>query len=114
VDEKHGAWGAARTVPGTGALNAGGMAALSSVACPAAGACYAGGYYTDGHGVRRGFVAAQARGTWGKALEIAKGEVGPVSCFSPVSCGALVETAPIGSFGMNYYVDVMTTRTVKR
>jgi hypothetical protein len=112
VDERNGAWGAPRTV--AGALNAGGMAAVSSVACRAAGACYAGGYYTDGHSVRRGFVAAQARGTWGKALEIAKGAVGPISCFSPVSCGALVEVAPFGTFGIDYYADVMNTsvRTV--
>lgn len=110
VEEKHGVWSVPRAVPGTGVLNAGGSAALSSVDCTAAGACRAGGFYTDGHGAKRGFVVTRAGGTWGKAQEIAKGPVGAISCFSAASCGALVAGAADvpGS-----YLDVMNTRTVR-
>ena len=45
--ERNGVWGRAVEVPGLGALNKAGIAAVSSVSCAAAGNCVAGGYYTD-------------------------------------------------------------------
>ena len=42
-----GAWGSAEEVPGTGILNAGGMAIAGPVSCASAGNCGAGGQYFD-------------------------------------------------------------------
>jgi len=39
-----GSWGKAVEVPGLAALNTGGDAAVTSVSCPSAGDCAAGGY----------------------------------------------------------------------
>jgi hypothetical protein len=60
VTERNGAWRHAIEVPGSGTLNAGGNAAVSSVRCPSAGRCVAGGSYTDGSGHRQAFVVSQA------------------------------------------------------
>jgi len=68
--EVHGRWGKAIEVPGTGALNKGGAAGLASVSCAAAGSCAAGGSYADGSGNDQAFVAAEAHGRWGKAIEV--------------------------------------------
>ena len=54
VSETNGSWGDAVEVPGTAALNSGGNASVDSVSCAAAGACAAGGLYTDGSGNRPG------------------------------------------------------------
>ena len=69
ADERNGVWGKAITVPGLGALNKGGNAEVSSVSCPPAGSCAAGGYYTDG-GHSQGFVAVRRNGRWGKAIKV--------------------------------------------
>ena len=45
--ERDGRWGTAIEVPGLGALNEGGNAAVSSVSCASAGNCTAGGDYQD-------------------------------------------------------------------
>src|SRR5947209_5608217 len=63
-------WGKAITVPGSVALNSGGHAEVSTVSCPAAGDCAAGGYYYDGSGAARVFVASEAHGVWGNAVEV--------------------------------------------
>ena len=57
VREQNGVWGPAAGVPGLGALNKAGDAAVSSVSC-APGSCEAGGYYVDRSRPRRfeGFV----------------------------------------------------------
>jgi hypothetical protein len=57
ASERHGTWRAATEVPGTGALNKGGSAAISSVSCVSAGRCAA-------NGVLRGWQleAASVRG----------------------------------------------------
>jgi len=47
VNQVNGAWGAAKEVPGTAALNQGGDAGISSLSCATAGKCSAGGSYTD-------------------------------------------------------------------
>ncbi len=56
VVERHGGWGGQTGVPGLKALNKGGYAAVTTVSCPPAGRCVAGGYYTDRHGHSEGFV----------------------------------------------------------
>ena len=46
--EKNGVWGKAITVPGTGALETGREASLTSISCGSPGNCAAGGYYRTG------------------------------------------------------------------
>src|SRR5229473_3527763 len=45
VSERNGSWGRAIEVPGSGALNVGGIAQVNSVSCASAGNCAAGGFY---------------------------------------------------------------------
>ncbi len=56
VSETNGRWGRAIEVPGLSALNAGGSAEVSSLACPSAGHCVAGGFFRGRSGHRQGFV----------------------------------------------------------
>lgn len=56
VVERHGRWGAQTGVPGLKALNKGGDAGVTTVTCPPAGRCAAGGYYLDRHGHYQAFV----------------------------------------------------------
>jgi len=97
VSEKSGTWGTAAEVPGTAALNRGGLAQLASVSCPSAGNCSAGGYYTDGSGHQQAFVVGEANGTWGTAIEVpgfsalnqsVLGGLTSVSCASAGNCSA--------------------------
>jgi hypothetical protein len=60
VRETNGTWGNAVEVPGSGALNAGGDARVTSVSCGSVGSCAVGGFYTDGSGHTQAFVASQA------------------------------------------------------
>jgi len=53
---RHGGWGGQTGVPGLRALNVGDDAAVSTVACPSAGRCVAGGYYLDRYGHFQAFV----------------------------------------------------------
>jgi hypothetical protein len=91
-------WGSAIEVPGTAALNAGGNAYVTSVSCPSAGECAAGGWYTDGSQGVHAFVVSEQGGVWGSAIEVpgmaalgpSSGEaiVWSVSCSSPGNCAA--------------------------
>ena len=96
---RNGRWGKAIAVPGLGALNKRGDAAVGSVSCGSAGRCVAGGIYDaqrDVHG--QGFVAAGRNGRWGMAIRVPglaalnKGggvtEVVMVSCASAGNCAA--------------------------
>jgi hypothetical protein len=65
-----GAWGIAVEVPGTGVLNAGGTAQISSVSCATAGNCSAGGFYTDSSGNFQAFVVNEVNGVWRTAKEV--------------------------------------------
>jgi hypothetical protein len=56
VAERHGSWGDQTGVPGLKALNNGEDAAVTTVTCPPAGRCVAGGYYLDRHGHYQAFV----------------------------------------------------------
>ncbi len=97
VSERNGAWGKAVEVPGTGTLNKGGDARVSSVSCASAGNCAAGGNYVDGSGHFQGFVVSQRNGAWGKAVEVpgtgtlnagGNAVVNSVSCPSAGNCAA--------------------------
>ncbi len=88
--EARGVWGTAQEVPGTAALNKGGLAEVTSVSCARAGNCSAGGFYRDASGHNQAFVAGEVRGVWGPAQEVpgtaALNKGGDARIFS-VSCG---------------------------
>jgi hypothetical protein len=91
VTETGGAWGTAVEAPGSDALNAGGLAQVSSVSCATVGNCSAGGYYTDASGLRQAFVADEASGAWGTAQEVPGSgalNAGGFAAINSVSCGA--------------------------
>ncbi len=97
VNEKQGRWRNALAAPGLAALNAGGNAQVTSLSCPSAGDCVAGGFYTDGHGHVQAFVASERNGGWLRAVQVpgtaalnAGGHavVNSVSCYAAGSCGA--------------------------
>ncbi len=64
VGQTDGTWGAAEEVPGTAALNTGGLAVINSVSCSSVGHCSAGGYYTasigGGFGNQEAFVVDES------------------------------------------------------
>jgi hypothetical protein len=68
--EKNGKWQAAQEVPGTAALNVGGIAALSSVSCPSPGNCGASGSYQDQADHTELFVISERNGRWAIATEM--------------------------------------------
>jgi len=109
VQERAGRWGSVRFVPGMGALEQGGDPEIagswiSSVACPSAGNCAAGGGYRDKNGNPHGFVAVERNGVWGKAIEVpglaALNKVGGDTQVWSVSCGSAGNCAAGG-----YYID---------
>ena len=97
VAARAGTWHAAIEVPGTGALNKGGDAAVNSVSCASAGNCAAVGGYKDGSGHRQALVARETNGTWHAAIEVpgtaalnkgGNAVVNSVSCASAGNCAA--------------------------
>ncbi len=101
ASEKNGRWGKAEEVPGTAASGVKGDASVSSVSCPSAGNCTAGGYYSivvDASVPVVAFVVSQKDGRWGKAKQVpglpgpsanqAQGAVNSVSCPSAGNCAA--------------------------
>jgi hypothetical protein len=70
-DEVNGVWGTPMAVPGLAALNTGQFDNISSISCPSAGNCGAGGSYTESDGAADSFVVTQTHGTWGQATEVA-------------------------------------------
>jgi hypothetical protein len=96
VTQTNGTWGTAEQVPGTAALNAGGVARVESVSCAAPGDCSAGGIY-EAHSSEQAFVVTQTDGTWGTAEEVPGtavpntgrwAQVSSVSCAAPGECSA--------------------------
>ena len=108
VGETNGTWRTAVEVPGTGALNRGGNAGITSVSCASAGNCSAGGFYTNSSAHLRAFVVGETNGTWGRAEEVpgtgainlGDAEITSVSCASPGNCsaGGLYPTPAIEAF----------------
>jgi hypothetical protein len=96
VSQNGGTWGSAEEVPGTAALNTGGVASLYSVSCASAGNCSAGGYYIGSHG-DQAFAVTETGGIWGNAEEVpgtaalntgGDARLDSVSCSSAGDCGA--------------------------
>ncbi len=67
--ERNGTWHQAFEVPGLSAPNANRYAQVTSVSCSSPGNCAAGGFYTDRHGHRQGFVVSQRNGVWHRLTE---------------------------------------------
>ena len=92
----NGAWRRAIEVPGSAAANAGGQAAITTVSCPSAGNCSAGGYYSDGLINNQALVVSEVSGTWrtARALPFPAGIglvyslISSLSCASPGNCSA--------------------------
>jgi hypothetical protein len=98
VTEKNGTWGKEKEVPGSGALNQGGSAAVNSVSCASAGNCSAGGFYMDSSQHLEAFTVDETSGTWGNAQEVpgsaalntgGSAQVTSVSCASAGNCSAI-------------------------
>jgi hypothetical protein len=97
ASETNGIWHRAIEVPGSGTLNKGGVAVVSSVSCTSAGNCAAGGFYTDGSVHAQALVASEKNGTWRTAIEVPRSgalnaggnaQVASVSCASAGNCVA--------------------------
>ena len=96
ASETGGTWHQAIEVPGTAALDQGNQARVTSVSCPAAGTCVAGGWYVDSTRHTQAFVAAETGGTWHQAIELPGtaaleggrpwAEVTTLSCPAPGDC----------------------------
>jgi Bacterial Ig-like domain (group 3) len=92
------AWGHAEQAPGIATLDHSGAGALEAVACPAKGACTAGGFYLDGATKKQqSFVIGEASGLWGAAQDVplvpqlntgGSADVLTVACLAPGECGA--------------------------
>jgi hypothetical protein len=92
-----GTWGKASEVPGTAALNAGGLAQITEMSCAATGNCSAGGEYVDGSSHRQVFVVSEVGGHWGMAMEVpgfaalnagGLAQISGMSCASAGNCSA--------------------------
>jgi hypothetical protein len=97
----NGVWGRAKEALNTGTLNKGGDASVTSISCPSAGNCTAGGYYTDGSGGQQVFAFNQVSGTWQEAREIpGTGTLNKrgVALLLSVSCHAAGNCATGGSY----------------
>ena len=97
VSQANGAWGRAKEVPGTAALNQAGNAQIASVSCATAGNCSAGGSYKNRPRRSQAFVVSQANGTWGTAEKVPGtaalnqggiATINSVSCATADNCGA--------------------------
>lgn len=99
ADEAGGVWGHAQEL--AGALNDGGVAAVTSISCVRPGYCAAGGIVgvavdSGENAVLGGFVASEAHGTW-TAFGVAQAAtVSSISCGSAGNCvaGGSAEFAP--------------------
>lgn len=97
AEETDGVWQDAEEVPGTAALNAGGGAGATSVACPTVGNCSAGGYFLDSTYHQQAFVVDEVKGIWQDAEEVpataglntaGDAEVLALSCSTAGNCSA--------------------------
>jgi hypothetical protein len=101
ANEVSGTWGSATELAGSGALNAGGAAAGTSISCKASGACAVVGIYTDASTHVQGFVADEASGSWGSAQEVSgltTLNAGGVAILSSVSCSGPGDCDAVGLY----------------
>jgi hypothetical protein len=103
-------WGSAQEIPGTSALNRGGDAFVTSMACGSAGNCVAGGSYGDvpGHnfGLSQAFVADEVNGRWRIAIEVpgtAALNRGHYASVNSVSCPSAGNCAMGGYYHDRYH-----------
>jgi hypothetical protein len=98
VGTPTGVWQNAVEVPGIASLNLDGYAQVTSVSCPSAGNCGAGGGYRDASGHDQVFVVNEANGTWQSAVEVpgtatlnaaGSASLDSVSCASAGYCSAV-------------------------
>jgi hypothetical protein len=105
VTQSGGTW-TPQEMPGTGALNAGGNAAVTTVSCSASGACAAGGSYTavnsSNLNVGSVFLATGTGGSWDNAEEVpgmaALGGAYPQPVIDTVSCAGSGDCAAGGTY----------------
>jgi hypothetical protein len=98
LNEKNGAWGHAIEVPGSARLDGGGGGFITSISCPSAGNCDAGGILPvkDSTANSGAFVVDETKGVWGKALELSgpawfnhnSTGIDSLSCASVGNCSA--------------------------
>jgi Bacterial Ig-like domain (group 3) len=92
------AWGHAEQAPGIATIDHNGGGVLEAIACPAEGACTAGGFYYDGVSKQQqGFVIGETSGLWGAAQDLplapqlntfGSADVVTVACLAAGECGA--------------------------
>jgi hypothetical protein len=97
ASQDNGVWGPAAEIAGTGKLNAGANAQITSLSCGAGGYCAAAGYVTTARRALQAFVVLQTNYVW-HAAQILPGseklntgdsaEVDAVSCTPAGFCGA--------------------------
>jgi hypothetical protein len=99
VSETGGTWGTAIEVPGTSHLNRNDGDWITTISCPSAGNCAAGGPYDVDSDATTSqvFLVSQTNGTWGKAFQVPgtselnhgrNAWINQVSCSSAGNCGA--------------------------
>ncbi len=107
VSESGGTWGAARQVIVPANDSAPGADGLSSVSCPAPGACtavgYAGGSQGSNASASEMIAAGESGGVWGRAQTIAlsptlRDEPGPQDELYGVACAAARSCVAVGQF----------------
>jgi len=96
ASETDGTWGTVTQVLGAASMPS---ATVTSVSCPAAGDCVAGGGYPplDGGGDEQGFITSEAHGEWSAALGLGpvnenvmgSADITSVSCRSAGYCAAV-------------------------
>jgi hypothetical protein len=106
VSEHQGTWRRAREVPGSAALNDGGAAETSSVSCPSAGNCGAGGYISA-PGLTS-FVVTEQQGRWHQAelvpglAALNTGSYGPMDQMACPSAGNCTAGGAYSANGAGY------------
>jgi hypothetical protein len=101
ANETDGTWGTAEEIPGSAALNTGGVAIVNSVSCASAGYCTIAGDYSGGIGDDQAFVANEKDGTWANAEEVpgtAALNAGGAAYADSVSCSAAGNCGVDGSY----------------
>ena len=99
VSERNGAWGTAKEIPGSGALNKGGQVQIDSVSCAAVGNCSAGGHYLANSGRSQAFVVNEKNGTWGSLQKVAAAlNTGHFAVIDSVSCASAGNCSAGGSY----------------
>jgi hypothetical protein len=99
ADERGGAWGNARKVPGLNTLSSGGES-LASLSCASPGNCALAGSYAGSQRHQQAYLAEESAGTWGSAREVPgtaalnKGD----AAASSVSCRAARSCTLAGSY----------------